>query len=268
MTLETAATALEVSAATLSRIENGVRVPRARDVRDLCRLYGVDDERIARLTSLVSQAKETGWWESYSEVDDTYATSIGLEEAASSIQEFQSTILPALLQVPEYGMAYIRDAFAPTLVLPLSGRDIERRWEIRRRRQDRLRPERGLEYDVILDESALRRPTGGPRVMRRQIAHLMKLTEQPNITIRLLPYDRGAHPGMEGGFAILALPQEAVADVVHIDSFAGQLFLESPEELERFRRAFSVLAGVALDPQESNDAMARIADSFSDGAHD
>src|SRR3954447_6620208 len=105
-TLEEAAAALEVSAATLSRIETGVRVPRARDVKDLCEFYGITDPaRIASMIALVADAKESGWWEAYSEVDDEYATFIGLEAAAIEIDQFENAMIPAFMQTSAYGEA-------------------------------------------------------------------------------------------------------------------------------------------------------------------
>jgi transcriptional regulator with XRE-family HTH domain len=258
MTLEAAAAALEVSAATLSRIETGVRVPRARDVRDLCDLYGVDGERKARLMALVSEARETGWWEAYTEVDDDYGTYIGLEAAAGSIEEYAAMIIPGLLQAPDYARAHFHAVLNPGRRISLTDFDIEKRIEVRARRRQLLTG--GLRYSALLDEATLRRPVGGVEVMDRQIRHLIELVSLPNVDIRLVPFDRGGHPGQGGSFVILNLPRDDVADVVYIESFAGQLFLETPAEVDRYRRVFAIIRDMAWDGEETALALRRLID--------
>jgi transcriptional regulator with XRE-family HTH domain len=255
-TLEDAAAALEVSAATLSRIETGVRVPRARDVKDLCEFYGLRDEaRINELTALVADAKESGWWEAYTEVDEEYATFIGLEQAATAIDQFESSIVPVFLQTPAYGEAYLRGAVSPFRSRPLSDHDIAKRLEVRARRQQLLSPESGPQYAMIIDEAALLRIVGGPAVMREQVGQLLRASERPGTEILVIPLDRGAHPGQIGAFTILSLPQKQVSDVVYIDSLAGQLFLETTDEIDRHRRIFTSLRHIALDATASLEAL-------------
>jgi transcriptional regulator with XRE-family HTH domain len=252
-TLEEAATALEVSAATLSRIETGVRVPRARDVKDLCAFYDITDPaRIASLTSLVADAKESGWWEAYSEVDDEYATLIGLETAATDIDQFEGTLIPALLQTEEYSRAYLTDGINPGRARPFSEHDIAKRIEVRGRRQQLLTAGTGLRYTAIIDETALLRTTGGVEAMRRQLKHLSSAMKQPDIEVLIVPLERGAHPGQQGDFTVLTLPQEQVSDVVYIDSVGGQIFLETMDEIARHRRIFEAIREKSLDPSASS----------------
>jgi transcriptional regulator with XRE-family HTH domain len=255
-TLDEAAAALEVSAATLSRIETGVRVPRARDVKDLCAFYGViDAARIETLTALVADAKESGWWEAYTEVDEAYATFIGLETAATAFDQFESTTIPALLQTAGYEEAYLQGAVSTSRMHPPSQHDIAKWREVRGRRRQLLTVDAGVRYTVILDEAALLRIVGNPAVMREQVDHLLGASERGSTEILVLPLDRGAHPGQIGSFTILTLPQSEVSDVVYIDSLAGQLFLETPEEIQRHRFIFKHLLELALDSESSLAAL-------------
>jgi transcriptional regulator with XRE-family HTH domain len=255
-TLDEAAAALEVSAATLSRIETGVRVPRARDVKDLCAFYGItDQDKVDDLTALVAGAKETGWWEEYTEVDEEYATFIGLEAAATAVDQFEGTLVPAFLQTAAYGEAFLRGAVSPGRHRPFSDHDIAKRIEVRARRQQLLSIDPGMRYTVVIDEAALLRPLGGRQVMREQLNYVIQATERPGTEILLLPLERGAHPGQQGRFTILTLPQEQVSDVVYIDSLAGQLFVETPDEVERYRTIFSDLRQTALDASASVEAL-------------
>lgn len=261
LTLEQAAEALEASAATVSRIETGVRVPGARDVRDLLQLYGVtEDAEAAELTGLVAGAKEAAWWESYSEVDDQYATFIGLELAATRMQQAEAVVMPGLLQSEGYTRAYLEGAISPISSQPFSPHDIDKRVEVTRNRQQAFQARMKLgqvEYDVILDEAVVRRGVGGPAVMREQIDHLLEAAADGRIDLRLIPFDAGAHPGQAAGFTVLSLPKD-VSDVVYMDTVAGQLFLDDRDGLERHRRVFRSLQGVALTEDASVAALHEI----------
>ena len=262
-TLAEAATALEMSAATLSRIETGIRVPRARDVKDLCEFYGLADQgRVDALTTLVADAKETGWWESYTEVDDEYSTFIGLETAATAIDQFEATLIPTFLQTKAYSRAYHEAGLNPGRKKPLTEHDITKRIEVLTRRQQILGAGPNFRYKVILDEATLIRAVGGASVMREQIDHLIAAASRSETEILVVPLARGAHPGLPGGFTILTLPQPQVSDVVYIDSLAGQLFIETIDELARYRQIFHTLSDIALDPAASLEALRRIMSGY------
>lgn len=261
MTLEEAAAVLEASAATLSRIETGIRVPRARDVRDLLEAYGVTDEaRISEIIALVSEARESGWWEAYSEVDEAYSTYIGLEVAANEIEQYEATAVPAILQTPEYVRAWINEVINPQRERPYGDHDVENRVEVCLKRQRLLQPPTGLKYSVVLDEGAFSRSVGGAEVMRQQIDHIVEIARLPNVRVRLLPFRSGAHPAQGAGpFTILSLPHD-VSDVVYMDLLAvGQLFLEDRSDLSRCRRVFAALIGRSMDEAASQEALLDIA---------
>ena len=259
--LEDVAAHLEMSTATLSRIETGIRVPRARDVRDLVEFYGVKDEaKVAAIVGLVAEAKEPGWWEVYPEVDDDYATLIGLEAAAIRIQQFETTLIPGLAQSEAYARAYLREAMNPALGDSLSSQDIERLVEIRMRRQQVVFNAPGLTYEAIVDEASLLRPVGGQPVMLEQINLLADMTERSNVSIRLLPLAAGAHPGQLGGFTVITLPEGAVPDVVFLESLAGQLITEEePRGVQLRRKIWHVLHERALSESQSKEALLRMA---------
>jgi transcriptional regulator with XRE-family HTH domain len=258
LTLEEAAQAIEASAATLSRIENGVRVPRGRDVRDLLARYGVQDQSlVTNLMNLAAGARESGWWEAYSEVDDEYATYIGLETAATQIHECESAVVPAILQTEQYARSYFSDAVNPTRASPFSRHDIDRRIEVRLTRQKLLDSDTGLAYSAIIDASVLSRTVGNAAVMRTQIGHLLEVSDRDNVNIHLVPLDQGGYPGQLGGFTILTLPRD-LSDVVYIDTLAGQLFLESQDEVARHRRAFDAALAKALTKECSQARMATL----------
>jgi transcriptional regulator with XRE-family HTH domain len=253
LTLDEAAHHIEVSAATLSRIETGIRIPRARDVRDLVQLYGVTDERrLARIVGLVAEAREQGWWEAYTEVYEEYGVYIGFEAAASHIAEYQDDVIPSLLQTPEYTRAYL-NAIGPGRITPYSDHDIMKFVEIRTRRQQQLSS--SLTYSGIIDEAAIQRLVGGWEVMNGQLKRLVELASAAGIIIRLLPFTAGAHPGQQGNFSILTIPQENVPDVVYVESTAGEIFVDGPNEVARYRRVWQALEKISLGTEETIEAL-------------
>ncbi|GAB3277854.1 helix-turn-helix domain-containing protein [Kineosporia babensis] len=252
-TLDDAAEVLEVSAATISRIETGSRIPRARDVRELCRYYGVDDpDRVEELAALVADARATAWWEEYDVINDDYAAFIGYEEAAGRIEQFENTTIPALLQTRAYAHHYFADVVWLYLKGTPSKKQNDERIKVRELRWAHLvarAPE--IEYSVILDEAALHRVVGGADVMREQVARLVEVAQEPWLSLYILPLDKGVVAGPAGPFTALTLPQEQVTDVLYFDTLRGQEFLRRAGQLELHKRVLSHVRSAALDPSDS-----------------
>jgi len=177
---------------------------------------------------------------------------VGLEVAATSIDIYMSLIVPALLQTADYARAVIA-AVRPDL----PAAEIDRRVELRVRRQALLDQERPPRLRVLLDDTVLRRPVGGPAVMAAQRRRLLEDAARPAVTLRVLSTEAGAHAGMDGPFTIFGFPAAAERDVVALDSAADALYLEAPEDLRRYRRVFELLLPAALTPEASAELIAR-----------
>lgn len=248
--LEDAAKALEVSVPTISRYEKGVRIPRARDVRELCRLYGLNQAETEEIVALVSEAKETGWWEDYTEANDfAISTYIGFENAATQVHVNSQRVVPGLLQTPGYAQAIYAGGVSPGNVRPMSEHDVRKMVEIRMKRQERLR--HGLQLFVVLDEGVARRAIGGIRVMRDQLQSLIESCHLPAVTLRILPFSTGAHPGLHGEFTILSIPHEEVPDIVYLESLAGFTILDGESIVGQYRKNFSLLFETSLSEEDS-----------------
>jgi transcriptional regulator with XRE-family HTH domain len=245
------------STTKLSRLETGRVGASPRDIRDLCLVYGITDtaER-ERLMALAREGKQRAWWQQY---DLPNATYIGLETEAGAISDYDTDILPGLLQVEGYARAII-EAGDP----PLDQAAVDQRIEVRLRRQTLLtRDDAPLaRYHVIVDEGALRRPVGGAAVMRTQLARIVEIADQPKVTFQVIPLSVGAHPGLQSNFAILEFDMPEVNDVVYVEGAVGNIYLESTAELTRYKRMFSRLQSIALDPEGSVAMTARIAESY------
>ena len=224
-----------------------------RDVRDLCRIYGASAEVEARLLELTRESKQPGWWQDYDEVASRGATYLGLEEAAVSITQYQTIRVPGLLQTADYTRALMRG------IVPSMGTEaVEQFVASRVERHRLLDQEPHMEYWAILDEAVLRRQVGGRAVMQSQLEHLIQLVEEQRVTLQVLPFEAGAHAGMEGSFTVLRFPDGSMTDVIYVESRSGQLFLSRPSELAVYRETLDHLRAAADSPRRSLETMRRI----------
>lgn len=252
---EAVAAQLSVSPSTVWRWErpDKTALPSRLKLARLVELYQVDEEQRPRIIDLARDADGHGWWQPYEgELSPTLLSLIELEGSeASSAQTFDLIRVPGLLQTPAYTRALIRGE------LPMTEDEIEQRVKVRAERQavlDRVQP---LRLWAILDEAALHRMVGGPVVMAEQMRHLIAVAAAPHVTVQVVPYQAGAHPG-DGSFVILDLPEAEVPGVVYVDGMAGQLFMEDAADLARFREVFDRLRATALSPDASGHLIATL----------
>jgi transcriptional regulator with XRE-family HTH domain len=286
MTQEDVAKAEDWSLSKVIRIEGGSVGISTSDLKALLSLYGIDDRgHTDELVALAKAARERGWWSQYSEFltrenQRELLQLIGYESAASIVRNFETLLLPGLLQTEEYAHAVIRQ-FAEK---PADGqrvdkespdgepenadrvnRQIKRREdklvEIRAERQAHLlnSTEPPLMF-FILDEAVVRREVGGKAAMRRQIHWLLELASRPYVTVEIVPFGRGAYPGLRGPFVVLEFPDAADDDVVYQESPRGDLIRrEEPEEVVPYRETFEQLRELSLGPNETKSFLTTIA---------
>ena len=114
-------------------------------------------------------------------------------------------------------------------------------------------------YWAVLNEAVIRRVVGGPEVMRAQLDHIVKMAKLSHVTVQVLPFGAGVHPAMDGAFRVLGFPEAPDPDVVYQENQMGGLYLEKPDEVDRYTLMFSHLMAKALDPGESRALIARAA---------
>lgn len=244
-----------INEATLYRIELARARPQARTLMALLTLYDVDDDGRAELQALSKQAAEQSWLQSFpDELPEPYRAYISFEGDATSLLNYECLFVPGLLQTEEYAQAALQRG-TPTA----TREEIERLVQARMSRQAVLAKDPPLRLWTIVDEAALHRIVGSRDVMRAQLERLTEAAELPNVTLQVLPYEVGGHPGMAGSFAILSFNEPLAGDVIYIESQAGDLFLESETDLNRFGGIFEYLRALALPPDESTALIRRIA---------
>ncbi|MEU1486006.1 helix-turn-helix transcriptional regulator [Streptomyces sp. NPDC005752] len=257
MTAEEVAERLLVSQSKISRLENGRRSISQRDVRDLCGVYEVEDHRVVdSLMQMAKDSRQQGWWHAFGDIP--YSVYIGLETDAESLRVYEPQVIPGLLQTRGYAEALITGALPEA---PPS--DIEKRVSVRARRQDRVNaPEHPLRLWAVIDESALHRLVGGKQVMIEQLEHLVEQSQLPHVTVQVLPFDMGAHPGINGQYAILEFPDAADSSVVYIEGVTSDLYLEKANDVQRYSVMYEHLRAQALNVDQTRQFIEDIAKGY------
>ncbi|MFD8965104.1 helix-turn-helix domain-containing protein [Streptomyces sp. NPDC059568] len=257
MTAEEVAERLLVSQSKISRLENGRRSISQRDVRDLCGVYEVQDHRIVdSLMQMAKDSRQQGWWHAFGDIP--YSVYIGLETDAASLRVYEPQVVPGLLQTRPYAEALINGAL-PESAAP----DVEKRVGVRLRRQDRINStENPLRLWAVVDEAALRRVVGNRQLMREQLEHLVEQSQLPHVTVQVLPFDMGAHPGISGHYAVLEFPDASDSSVVYIEGVTSDLYLEKANDVQRYSVMYEHLRAQALNVDQTRQFIAEIAKEY------
>ncbi|MBL1079897.1 helix-turn-helix domain-containing protein [Nocardia sp. 2] len=267
-----AARMIERGAGTLQRMEKGEN-PRIRqlDIEALCRLYGVPDSRTDQLKDLALQADrrskpvdESHWWRRYEDlIPADFETYMSLELAAERVTMYQPDTVPGIVQTADYARALDRVFFSSDSVM-----ELEQRVQIRMQRQTaitrRLAPVR---VDLLLDEAALRRVAGSPRIMAAQ---LRSLADTPlNVTVRVVPFNVGFPVGGHvGPFVILEFPRDpGTGDpieptTIYVESYGTRLYYDSETDVSRYRDAYTKISLLALNEADSKHLLRCVAKEF------
>ncbi|WP_316043457.1 helix-turn-helix transcriptional regulator [Actinomadura sp. CNU-125] len=248
VTRQDAGYVIRASESKISRLELGRVSFKERDVDDLLSLYGVSakSERDA-LLQLAREANTPGWWHRYNDVlPGWFQTYVGLEESAALIRTYELQFVPGLLQSEGYARAVIRLGNAGA-----AEQEIDQRVELRLQRQERLTGPDAPRLWAVLDEGALRRPIGGPEVMRGQFEHLIEMSKLPNVTIQTMPFRFGGHAAEGGAFSILRFPEQDLPDVVYVENLTGAMYLDKRDDVDTYLQAMERLCVDSATPERT-----------------
>jgi transcriptional regulator with XRE-family HTH domain len=258
-TQEHVAAAMDWSLSKLIRIEKGTVGISTSDLRSLLSYYGVHDtENVNNLVRLAKSSRERPWWAPYREhlPSADFEKLLGLEAEASTIETFQSTLIPGLLQTQQY-MHYVLGG----ITHELGSESVNVREEVRLRRQQAvLYADDPPLFKVVLDEATLRRVADSGPVMRQQLLHLADLSARPNIVIEVIPFTAG--PYLDSGtFAILSF--DSTDDpVVYLENAWYDTLLDKEDQVSKYQELLDELRQRALDPAASEQLLRKIADEF------
>lgn len=246
-TLNEAGEFIQRDGTVLSRYENGEYPIRRSDVIALLTFYGVSDESFrAGVMQLCDDMWRAGWWDPHrDDFGKDFINVPWLESRSVQICEYQALVLHGLLQTRGYAQAVIHSAEKDS-----SGQEQIARWlDLRMERQKVLAGEEPTQFRAVLEEHVLRRPMGGPEVMREQLQHLIEIGEREKVEVRIMPTSHGPHTGHLGSFTLFAMPYQ-LPSVAYVESLGGALYVESPG-VERFQHAWDDLWKSALDAPSS-----------------
>ena len=226
---EVAGEALRASPAKISRLELGRVGFKERDVLDLLTLYGITDEtERTQFLALARRANAPGWWHRYSDLlPGWFETYLGLEQASTMIRTYELQFVPGLLQTRDY-------ARAVTLLGHEDAEDVERRVELRPRRQEVLTAPGAPTLWAVIDEAALRRSLNGPELLRAQLDHLLAMNELPNVSVQIAPLSFGGHAAAGGPFSILRFAEPDLPDIVYLEQLTSALYLDKRSDVEHY----------------------------------
>lgn len=237
---------LEWSRSKLYRIESGETLIKQGELAAALDLYGADTATRAALEELRKEVRagRRGWWAGF---NDVFQSSLpAFEDSACKIRAFQDTLIPGLLQTPDYARAVIaagRPEDSPEM--------IDRRVQARMNRQHVVHRQNPPGIHVIISEAALLCRVGGDDVMNAQLSALWAASRRPHVTVQILPLSVGAHAGMDGPFTILTFDERAYPEVAYVEGQGGDVYLEGATDLERISLTWSRLATAALSPEDA-----------------
>lgn len=256
-TREDAAHRIRASAPKISRMELGRVRFKERDLLDLLALYGVGDEaEQEEFAALARRANADGWWQRDRDLLPTwFEPFLGMEQAATLIRAFETQFVPGLLQTQEYARAVVR------LGHP-QDRKVERRVQLRLRRQEVLDGAPPPRVWAVLDEAVLRRRVAATPIMRHQLDHLLALGERPGMTVQVAALDRSPHHAAGGTFTILRFGDTDLPDVVYLEHLNGALYLDKPADVEDYVEVWNRLTVAAQPPEPSAELIRQIRDDL------
>jgi hypothetical protein len=152
---------------------------------------------------------------------------VSLEGAATLIRSYEPHFVPGLLQTEDYARGVLKSG----AVGQTSPEDIERHVALRMRRQELLTRPDAPRFWAVMDETALRRPVGGPEVMRAQIDKLLEAMELPNVTLQIAQFSSGPHPGTYGPFVLFRFAMPELPDMVYSEYLTGAVYLDARPEV-------------------------------------
>jgi transcriptional regulator with XRE-family HTH domain len=244
---EDAGYTIRASESKISRMELGRVSFKERDVVDLLSLYGVDESERGQLLTLVREANQNGWWHSFSDaMPNWFQTYVGLEESAALIRTYEVQFIPGLLQTAGYARS-IMGLNRPHM----QSDEIEHRVDLRMRRKRMITDGVGPRLWAVIDEAALRRPIGGPAVMRAQVQHLIEMAELPGVVLQVMPFRFGGHAAETGAFTILRFPEQDLPDVVYLEQLTSALYLDKRDDVDAYVQVMERLSVDSLTPEQT-----------------
>lgn len=249
---EEAARVLHVAPATVRRMETAEVALKIPYVQLLLRAYGVPEEEAEGFVRLAEDANRPGWWQRFHDVlPGWFSMYVSLEGAAALIRAYEPHFVPGLLQTEDYARAVM----ASGALGATSAEDIERHVALRMERQGLLSRSDAPRFWVIMDETVIRRPVGGAKVMRAQLDRLLQAAERPNVTLQVAEFATGPHAGTYGPFVLFRFAVPELPDMVYSEYLTGAVYLDARPEVASHLEVMDRMAAHAATAQRTKDLL-------------
>jgi Domain of unknown function (DUF5753)/Helix-turn-helix domain len=255
LTQKQVAEAMEWSLSKMNRIEMAKSGISVNDLRALLPIYGITDKEqadelldLARAVARAKGGRQDQWWRHYTEVAPAKLLELlDYESAASAISQFETIFAPGILQTEEYASAVLQVFYDEKS----SADRVAALVDLRTRRRDLLTSDGAPRFTFVLDESVIHRVVGSPSVMSRQLQHLATVAELPNVTIKIVPFTAGLHPGMKQSFELIQFAEAPDENIVFLESPRDDLISDDPDETQNYLEAFWRITAVSLSLSDS-----------------
>ncbi|MEU0190365.1 helix-turn-helix transcriptional regulator [Streptomyces afghaniensis] len=252
MKREEAARILRVAPATVRRMETAEVALKIPYLQLLLKAYGVSGEEADAFVLLAEEANKPGWWQRFHDIlPGWFSMYVSLEGAAGVIRSYEPHFVPGLLQTEDYARAVLRSG----AIGQTRPDDIERHVALRMQRQELLTRKDAPRLWVVMDETVLRRPVGGPEVMRAQIDRLLEATKLPNVTLQVAPFASGPHPGTYGPFVLFRFAMPELPDMVYSEYLTGAVYLDARAEVATHLEVMDRMAAQAATAQRTKEIL-------------
>ncbi|MFG1667632.1 helix-turn-helix domain-containing protein [Streptomyces sp. Y7] len=241
---------------TVIRMEQAKVTLKWATVKAMLEIYGVDETEAMQFLALTDQANEPGWWQSYRDaLPSWFAVHVSLENSATHIRGYEPHVVPGLLQTDDYA----RDVLRLNRPRPTQ-EELDRRVALRMERQALLTRTDPAppQLWIIMDETVLRRPAGEPEVMKAQIDRLVEAMDLPNVTLQVLAFTAGLHPGAFGPFTLFRFPMPDFPDIVCTDNLSSATYSENDEEVALHREVLDRMSAQAMSKRRTREFLLNV----------
>ncbi|MEV7320053.1 helix-turn-helix transcriptional regulator [Streptomyces sp. NPDC093970] len=245
VSLDEAARALRVAPLTIRRLEKAEVALKPLYVEKLLETYGADRQETEEFVAFAERANEPGWWHTYRDVlPNWFSAYVSLETGAKTLRTYEPHYATGLLQTREYARAVLGGGF------PNDGdEELERRVNLRLRRQALLERAEAPTLWVVMEEAVLHRVVGGPQVMRAQIERLLEVSELDHISVDVVPFTAGAHVGACAPFTYFRFEEPELPDVVYSEILSGAMYLDQRSDVVAHLEAHNRMSLLTSDAQ-------------------
>lgn len=239
------AAAVGIGQPALSKMETGRTKVTAAVLARIVEALGIEQAEADALDALRRHSERPGWWQDFGDIlSEPVEALIELEAEASWVRSYDGAVIPGLLQTRAYAERIIT---AGSMHMRVA--DIDRYLELRMRRQRRLAE--GMRFTAVVSEAVIRQQVGGPEVMRDQLAHVLAVTEEHDVTVQVVPFTADAHAALTDQFVIIEWPDDDGSEAVYVDGQTSWTVHESAGAVRQYRYVFAAVQSVAYPGRDS-----------------